>query len=132
VVSANGAGVNLRSGPSRSSRSIGFYDVGTKAGMIELGTTWSKINVDGKVGYMMTMYLSKTEPSPYYPLHGTYVWSSNGKNVNLRSEPRITSTTIDSIAPGTPVTILTPGKTWHFVKIGTEYGYMMAQFIITK
>ncbi len=132
VVSANGAGVNLRSGPSRSSRSIGFYDVGTKAGMIELGTTWSKINVDGKVGYMMTMYLSKTEPSPYYPLHGTYVWSSNGKNVNLRSEPRITSTAIDSIAPGTPVTILTPGTTWHFVKIGTEYGYMMAQFIITK
>ena len=109
-----------------------LYDVGTKAGMIELGTTWSKINVDGKVGYMMTMYLSKTEPSPYYPLHGTYVWSSNGKNVNLRSEPRITSTAIDSIAPGTPVTILTPGTTWHFVKIGTEYGYMMAQFIITK
>ena len=132
VVSSNGAGVNMRSGPSKGSRSIGFYPYGTKGGMIKEGAVWSLITIDGKTGYMMSEFLSKTEPSPYVIPSGSYVFSLNGKSVNLRNGPGMNNPVIKSYSPGTPVTILTPGTTWHFVKIGERYGYMMAQFIITK
>ena len=132
VVSANGAGVNMRSGPSKGSNAIGFYDVGTKAGMIKPGTTWSMITIDGREGYMMSQFLSKTRPGPYTPTKGSYVVSYNGKNINLRNGPGLSYPAIGSYAPGTPLTILTPGSDWHFIRINGTYGYMMAQFIITK
>jgi len=132
VVSANGGGVNLRSGPSKSSRSIGFYDVGTKGGMIKAGASWSLIKIDGREGYMMTQFLSTTEPKPYFPTGGSYVVSYNGKNINLREGPGLNYKVRMSVAPGTAVTILTAGPEWHFIKVAGVYGYMMAQFIITK
>lgn len=131
VVSGNGAGVHLRSGPSKSSRSIGFYDYGTKGGMIELGKLWSRISINGREGYMMTQFISTTAPAPYV-LTGSFVYSDNGKNVNLRSGPGYKFPVINSFPPGTPVTILTSGIGWHKVQIYGKIGYMMAQYIITK
>ena len=132
VVSPNGGGVNMRSGPSKGNNVIGFYDYGTKGSMIKAGTTWSLVRIDGREGYMMTQFLSREKPSPYIGPSGNYVFSTNGKNVNLRNGPGLNNPVINSYPPGTPVTILTPGTTWHFVKINGTYGYMMAQFIITK
>ncbi len=130
VVSPNGGGVNLRSGPSKSHKVTGFYEYGTKGGMIEPGTVWSRITIDGRTGYMMSQFLSKTVPPPLPS--GSYVFSLNGKSVNLRNGPSLSNSVVNSYPPGTPVTILTPGTIWHFVKIKGSYGYMMAQFIITK
>lgn len=132
VTSPNGAGVNLRAGPSKGNKAIGFYAYGTKGGMIQPGTVWSRVTFEGQTGYMMTQFLTTSEPPPYIPSGGSYVFSWNGKNVNLRSGPGTNRTIIKSYPPGTPVTILTPGTVWHFVKIYDRYGYMMAQFIITK
>ena len=132
VVSPNGGGVNMRSGPSKGNNVIGFYEYGTKGSMIKAGTTWSLVRIDGREGYMMTQFLSRTKPDPYIGPTGNYVFSTNGKNVNLRNGPGLNNPVINSYPPGTPVTILTPGTTWHFVKINGTYGYMMAQFIITK
>ena len=132
VTSTNGRGVNMRSTPSKGNNVIGFYDVGTKAGMITPGGTWSRISLDGKTGYMMTAFLSKTVPDPFVPSGGSYVISYNGKNVNLRNGPGYNHTVIGTYAPGTPLTILTPGPQWDFILIGGVYGYMMNQFIVTK
>lgn len=132
VVSQNGAGVNMRSGPSKGSRVIGFYAYGTKGGMIHPGTVWSMVTIDGRQGYMMSQFISKTAPKPPVTPGGSYVFSLNGKNVNLRNGPGLDKVAINSYPPGTPVTIITPGTNWHFVKIYGTYGYMMSQFIITK
>ena len=131
VVSANGGGVNLRSAPYKGKNVIGFYEVGTKGGMIEAGITWSRVLIDGKEGYMMTQFLSTTKPTPG-PSTGSYVFSYNGKNVNLRNGAGMKYTVISSYPPGTPLTVLTPGTEWSFVKVGSTYGYMMSQFIVTK
>ena len=129
VTSSNGGGVNLRSSPAKGNNVIGFYDVGTKGGMITPGITWSLISIDGKEGYMMTQFLTATKPTPS---GGSYVISFNGKNVNLRNGPGTQYTAISSFPPGTSLTVVTAGADWSFVKIGGMYGYMMTQFIITK
>ena len=132
VTSTNGRGVNLRSTPYKANNVIGFYEVGTKAGMITPGAGWSLISIDGKEGYMMTQFLTTNKPDPIVPVSGSFVISYNGKNVNLRSGAGMKYPILNSYAPGTPVTILTPGAEWDFVKIGSLYGYMMDQFIVTK
>ena len=132
VVSANGGGVNLRSSPTKGNNVIGFYEVGTKAGMITPGTAWSRIVIGDKEGYMMTQFLSGTKSEPPGPTGGSYVISYNGKNINLRNGPGLQYSVIASYASGTPLTVLNPGADWSFIKINGTYGYMMNQFIITK
>ena len=132
ITSTNGRGVNMRSTPYKANNVTGFYEVGTKAGMITPGASWSLISIDGKEGYMMTQFLTTNKPEPIVPVSGSFVISYNGKNVNLRSGAGMKYPILNSYAPGTPVTILTPGAEWDFVKIGSLYGYMMDQFIVTK
>ena len=59
-----------------------------------------------------------------------YIVTASG--LNVRSGAGMKYPILNSYAPGTPVTILTPGAEWDFVKIGGLYGYMMEQFIVTK
>ena len=58
VTSSNGRGVNMRSAPYVGNNVVGFFDVGTKAGMIKAGDAWSLIDVGGRHGYMMSQFLS--------------------------------------------------------------------------
>ena len=132
VVSSNGGGVNLRSSPAKGNNVIGFYDVGTKAGMITPGTAWSRIVIGDKEGYMMTQFLSKDKPGPSGPTGDSYVISYNGKKINLRSGPGLQYNVVSSYASGTPLTVLNPGSDWSFIKIDGTYGYMMNQFIVRK
>ncbi len=130
VTSANGQGVNLRSGPAKTYPSIGFYSVGTPATMISRGNTWSYILVGNRSGYMMTQFLTETEPvSPVTPGTNAYVVSANGRNVNLRAAPSTASRIIASFKVGTKLTVIIRGREWYFVQINGYYGYMMRQFI---
>jgi len=81
---------------------------------------------------MMSQFLSKEKPAPSGTSGGSFIISFNGKNVNLRSGAGMKYPIINSYAPGTPITILSSGPTWDFVKVGGIYGYMMDQFIVTK
>ena len=129
VTSQNGKGVNLRSGPSKSYSSIGFYSVGTPATMVTKGNTWSYIRVGDRYGYMMTQFLTETKPvGPVIP-GSAYVVSANGKNVNLRVRPTTASGIIKSFRVGTPLIVITRGVDWCFIQINGYYGYMMRQFI---
>ncbi len=114
VTSSNGKGVNLRSGPSKGYPSIGFYSVATEAWMVTAGHTWSYIRIGNRYGYMMSQFLTTTEP----PV-----------NPNLRAAPTTAGKVIKSFKVGTRLNIITRGKDWYFIQIGGIYGYMMRQFI---
>ena len=131
VVSPNGAGVNLRSGPSKGNQAIGFYEVGTKGKMLRPGASWSLITIESRTGYMMTQFLSKTAPTPFDPSADYYIVSKNGY-INLRVGPGKNYPVISAYPPGTALKILTPGKDWHYITIGETKGYMMSQFIYKK
>ncbi len=132
VISPNGAGVNLRSGPSKGNQAIGFYEVGTKGKMIRPGATWSLITIEGRTGYMMSQFLSKTAPAPYDSTGEYIVISYNGKNINMRTGPGFGYPVISTFPPGTSLKILTVGKDWQYIIIGEIKGYMMTQFIRRK
>ena len=81
---------------------------------------------------MMTKFLTTTMPSGSgtIPVQGeARVISGNGKDVNLRTLPQVSSKVIRSYPVGTPLTIITRGEEGYFIHIGDDYGYMMKNFI---
>ena len=66
VVAGTGSTVNLRSNPSTNAKVLKAVPVGAVVDVLEeYNETWSKINSDGTVGYMMRKFLKKNdEPIP--------------------------------------------------------------------
>lgn len=117
----------LRSAASKSSKSLGLFSRGTYVTVLEQGSTWCRVKVNGTTGYMMTAYLkfhgmsSEATAMVNHPA-GTYV--------NLRNAPSKTSGAVLVRVPhGAKVTVLVPGATWSQIKYNGTTGYMMTQFL---
>ena len=59
----NGSKVNLRSEPNTSSDVLGTYSSGKEATILGSATGWSKVQIDNQVGYVKTVYVTKTDPN---------------------------------------------------------------------
>lgn len=60
LINVNGGKiVNFRTGPSLSSTIIRTVPVGTQVTVLEHGTDWCKVDVDGETGYISTWFMKK-------------------------------------------------------------------------
>ncbi|MDD6050460.1 MAG: SH3 domain-containing protein [Clostridiales bacterium] len=136
VVSANGRGVVLRSGPSKDDEVLATYQVGQVVTVLSYGSTWCKVRVNGLDGYMMSEFLSTVKPEVSEPNYGTaytaYVTSQNGKGVRMRMGAGKIFPTVATYSVGTKVTVLEYGATWCKIRVGSNTGYMMTEFLTTK
>ena len=125
-----GGWLRLRSAPSFQASIIRSYYTGTKVTITgTYGMWYAVICPGGLTGYMYSTYIRVGST----PSGGTtgYVTSANGKGVRLRSGPGLGYGVIGLYSVGTQLTILSHGTNWHYVRIGSQTGYMMAQFITT-
>lgn len=130
VVSGNGYGVRMRSGPSTTYAVLRKWPVGTRAIILAEGQNWCRISVGGNVGYMMSQFLRKDgSPAPSYDGDAT-VWAANGKGVRLRTGPSTNYSIIGVYSVGTQVKILERLNGWYRIQIGSRVGYMMSQFLV--
>lgn len=117
----------LRSSASKSSKSLGSYGNGTYVTVLEQGTVWCKVKVEGKTGYMMTEFLK------FYGLSGSataLVTHPDRTFVYLRNGPsKSTGKVLLKVPHGSRVTVLTPGSTWSQVSYNGKTGYMMTRFL---
>ncbi len=58
------AGLNVRSGAGTNYSKIGSLTQGTKVNVISESNGWSKINYNGKIGYVSSQYLIKISSNP--------------------------------------------------------------------
>ena len=133
ITSHNGYGVRLRVGPGTGYRVIGTFNPGTPVTVLERGSTWSRISINGTVGYMMTQYLSSSSGSSSSS-HDKVVcyatiWSSNGYGVRLRSGPSKSYEKIGVYSVGTTVAVLEKGSVWDRIRVGSREGWMMNEFL---
>ena len=61
VMSPNGGPVNLRKAANKSAALVDRILPGTEAELLESGSGWSKIRVNGRIGWMMTEFLVTDE-----------------------------------------------------------------------
>lgn len=134
VVSGNGKTVVLRSGPSKQYDVLASYKVGQKVTVISYGSTWCQVNINGLDGYMMTEFLSTVKPegTTSSGTYSAYVTSSNGKGVRMRMGAGKLFPTVATYSVGTKATVLEYGEEWCKIRIGSNTGYMMTQFLTTK
>ncbi|MGN1019846.1 MAG: SH3 domain-containing protein [Aristaeellaceae bacterium] len=135
VVSANGLGVRLRTGPSTAYGVLAVYPVGTSATILSSGTYWHYVRIGNRTGYMMSQFLS-TGSVPSTPSESggyiAYVTSENGLGVRLRTGPGTGYAVRGVYSVGTQVTVLKHNTTWDYIRIGTRTGYMMNKFLTTS
>ena len=129
VTSSNGKSVNMRTGPSTTYSVIYSYRVGTTVNVINHGSTWSYININGVYGYMMSQFISVNTPTPPTPSANATVWSGNGYGVRLRTGPSTDYDVIGKYDVGTPIKVISYGEYWSYIQIGSRTGYMMTEFI---
>lgn len=133
VVSANGKTVVLRSGPSKQYEVLASYQVGQQVTVLDYGSTWCRVRVNGLEGYMMTEFLSTVKPDkPATGSYTAYVTSANGKGVRMRMGAGKIFPTVATYSVGTQVTVLEYGATWCKIRVGGNTGYMMTEFLTTK
>lgn len=117
----------LRSAASKDSKALGSYGNGTKVTILEPGTQWCKVKVDGKTGYMMTDYLTlhNVETNPTMT-----VKHPDKTFVNLRNAPsQASGKVLVKVPHGAKVTILSYGSTWTKVRYNGYTGYMMTRYL---
>lgn len=134
VTSHNGYGVRMRKGPGTGYRVIAKYDVGTPVTILESGTYWCKLNVNGLIGYMMSQFVSQGNGSGSSGGSETIlgyatVWSANGYGVRLRTGPGTGYGKIGVYSVGTQVAILERGAEWDRIQVGGRVGYMKNEFL---
>lgn len=133
VVSANGLGVRLRTGPGTSYGVLALYEVGTPATILKSGSYWHYVRIGNKTGYMMSQFLSISGDSVQPPQnpnsYTAYVTSENGLGVRLRKGPGTGYGVLGLYSVGTKVTVLEHGAKWDYIRIGTRTGYMMNRYL---
>lgn len=121
--------LNLREEGNTSSRVLGQYKNGTRLTMLEQGSVWCKVRVDatGKVGYMMTRYLTLNN-LPAVPT--AVVTHPQRTFVNLRTAPSMnTGRIVTRMNHGSEVMVLEPGTLWTKVCYNGTIGYAMTCYL---
>ncbi len=133
VVSSNGLGVRLRTGPSVAYGILQVVPVGTTVKILARGSYWCFVRVGTQTGYMMSQFLSdgSVTPTPSSSYQAR-VTSSNGLGVRLRNGAGTNYSVLGVYSVGTEVTVLKHGTTWDYIRIGSRTGYMMTKFLTTS
>lgn len=118
AVAETKASVNFRSGPSTKYSIIRNLSGGTNIDVISHETSWSKVNVDGTIGYLSNRYINFTSMG--------YITS----RVNLRDRSGMNSKVLIKIPAGQNVQVLAgPSTGWYKVKWNNLTGYIHTNYI---
>ena len=119
-----GGRLNLRTSPSLEAKVIRQYPTGTWMNVLSEEGKWSKVEIDGQTGYVMSRYLSEGQTEELL-----YVRTNSGRGLNLRAEPSLKGEIITSFKPGTAVRLLVRGSEWHKVEADGKTGFMSSRYL---
>ena len=138
--------LRLREKPSTSAKVLDAYPRGTKVTILKKGSEWTKVQVHGKTGYMMSSMLSyakyktaaqREEIASSKSTKTTTVAAGDTAYIikdswlNLREEANSNCAVIASFRGGTQVTVIRKGKYWSLVEVRGLQGYMYNDFLTT-
>ena len=123
--------LNMRSGPSTSSKTITTLKKGTKVDVLESKNGWDKIKYGSKTGYASNKYLKAVPKKPTTPTTPVKVIAKKQTtaNLNMRSGPSTSSKTITTLKKGTKVDVLESKNGWDKIKYGSKTGYASNKYL---
>ena len=129
----SGIGLNLRETPDMDGAIITSARNGAQVVVLQKGSEWSRVSVNGTEGFMATQYLHFGNAPVKPSVSGKVAVVANPKAtqvLNLRQTASLDAKVLDYYRNGVKVTILSAGDTWHKVQVEDgKIGYMMAKFL---
>ena len=139
ISTGNSGRLHLRENMSTAARSLGLYPNGTQVAVITNYGAWAYVNVGGRVGYMMTQFLTSGQPGPVItpvpavtPIPGqATVQQPNNSFVYLRSTKNSESinNVICQVPSGSVVTVVEWGSLWSKIRYDGMEGYMVTNYL---
>lgn len=136
--------VNYRTGPSTSYSSMGKFHKGDVVRIYGQENDWYYVEIQNTFGYVSSRYVSVskldaspaagtvpnvTAPVTANPAATVRTGMLTTSNVNFRSEPSQSSTSLRKLAKNTAVSVLGESGDWYHVLIGSQYGYVYKTYI---
>ncbi len=122
-----GSRVNFRTGPGTNYSIIKSLSKGTNVGVISKSNGWSKINYNGKIGYMSSSYLGKENLDTNIKEEKKVI----GSRVNFRTGPGTNYSIIKSLSKGTNVGVISKSNGWSKINYNGKIGYMSSSYLGT-
>ena len=117
----------LRSEPSVSSASLGYYRNGKQVTLLKKLDGWYQVKVDGVTGYMMAKYLNVSENAANTT---ATVYNPNGNSyVNFRSGASLNASILSTVPVGTQIRVIEKTTDWTKTEIGGVTGYISTWFL---
>ena len=146
VVTSAGSKLNVRKGPSTGYGVVTKLSRGTAVTVTSTSNGWSKISVNGTIGYVSSQYLSDVNPNgsttpdvsvpdnnaPVTPdtpavTQTKYVTANSG--LNMRSGPSTNHSIIRKLSKGTAVTVTATNNGWSKITVGGTEGYVSNEYL---
>ena len=99
---------------------------GTTVAVLNNSSSWYKVSVNGKEGYVSGEYLTGTTTTDFALGTGTVKCSSS---VNFRSAPSTSSTSYGELKNGTAVNVVGISGGWYKVTYGGKTGYIHPDYL---
>ena len=135
VTTANGGGLNMRSGPATTYGRIASIKNGGVVEVYDKGAVWSRIKYNGTFGYVMSQYLTFSEerpsenPDPVIPSGAKAQVTTTAGSLNMRAGMGTTYALIGKIPQKAYVEVLTYGPSWCYVSYNGLKGYVMTTYL---
>ena len=123
--------LNLRQQPSLDAKVLSYYRNGAVVTILESGKEWHKVQTaDGRIGYMMSRYLTVTgETAPVQPFQAKLINVNGGSYVNFRKGASLNSSVIARLPVGSSITVTEHGTDWCKVVVDGVEGYVSTWFM---
>ncbi|WP_133174967.1 SH3 domain-containing protein, partial [Heyndrickxia sporothermodurans] len=142
-----GSSLNMRNKAATNGTIIAKLAKGAKVTVLSESNGWSKIQANGKTGYVSSKYLavntrkpsSISKPTTNPPKKPSsaktvtkYVEVDAGSSLNMRNKAATNGTIIAKLAKGAKVTVLSESNGWSKIQANGKTGYVSSKFLTDK
>ena len=127
-------GLNVRSGPGTSYSKLGKLSYKEKVTVLSTSGEWSKINYNGKSGYVHSSYLQNTVPGSQTSQQpdtnqGTTKYVNATVGLNVRSGPGTSYSKLGKLSYKEKVTVLSTSNGWSKINYNGKTGYVDSSYL---
>ena len=127
-------GLNVRSGAGTSYSKLGKLEYKEKVTVLSTSNGWSKINYNGKTGYVDSSYLKSTVPgstddNTNNETTGTTKYVNTTSGLNVRSGAGTSYSKLGKLEYKEKVTVLSTSNGWSKINYNGKTGYVDSSYL---
>ncbi|MED3794059.1 SH3 domain-containing protein [Niallia alba] len=119
-----GSVLNVRVGPSISTSIVTTLKAGAKVNVLSETNGWSKVDMNGKVGYVSSSFLISKQESTI-----KYVSIDPSSTLNVRESASTKGNVVTKLKNSTKVEVVSESNGWSEVKVNGIKGYVASEYI---